>query len=206
MKVNEKFFHDLSKKKYMAYLRSLPDFRQEQTQTYLTIALTIFAFSFFGIFAISPTLSTIGELRKQIDDSKFVDQQLQTKISNMTLLENQYSQLSPQIPLLLQAIPTSPDVPTLIGQIRSLASENNVTITQVSTDMVLLASLAHPSSKLQSYAVTVSASGDYQQLLAFYQSLVHFKRLLALDSVTVIRQKDTQALKLTVRALAYFKQ
>jgi Tfp pilus assembly protein PilO len=205
MKVNEKFFHELSKKKYLAYLHSLPDFRQEQTQTYLTIALTIFAFSFFGLFAISPTLSTIGELRKQIDDSKYIDQQLQNKISSMTALENQYGQLSPQIPLLLQAIPATPDVPTLIGQIRALGSENNVDITQVSTDMVQLASQTKTSPKLQTYAVTISASGDYTQLSSFYQSLVHFKRLLILDSLTLIRQQDTTGLKLTVRALTYFK-
>jgi hypothetical protein len=55
------------------YFEKLPDFKEKKIQAFITIALTLIALSFFAIFAINPTLSTIANLQKQSEDT-FVEQ------------------------------------------------------------------------------------------------------------------------------------
>ena len=68
--------------KYLIAL--LPRLREKKIQTFTTLALTLITFTVFSVFAISPTLGTITDLQKQISDSQFVNQQLQTKITALS--------------------------------------------------------------------------------------------------------------------------
>lgn len=70
MKINK----DLLKNTKIKYLQLLPNLKGEKTQKFTTLILTFFALSFFGLLAINPTISTISELNKELEDNKFVDQ------------------------------------------------------------------------------------------------------------------------------------
>ena len=80
-------FKKLQQKKYF---QMLPDFKEERTRKFTTLVFTLLALSFFGLFAISPTLSTIANLNKQLSDNEFVDSQLQNKINNLYTLQQDY--------------------------------------------------------------------------------------------------------------------
>ena len=82
MKLPRHYFTDLSAAKYREYLKLLPNIQNEKTKAITMLIFTFVAMSFLGIFAINPTLSTIVELNKQLEESKFVHEQLQTKINN----------------------------------------------------------------------------------------------------------------------------
>ena len=66
----------LKKIKNNKYFELLPDLKKEKTKKYSSIIFSLISLSFFGIFAINPTLSTIAKLRKELSDTKFVDEQL----------------------------------------------------------------------------------------------------------------------------------
>ncbi len=70
----------LKKDQYAKYLELLPDFKSEKAQKYTTIILSLSASIILGIFAVSPTISTIANLQRQLEDDKFVEQKLQEKI------------------------------------------------------------------------------------------------------------------------------
>lgn len=206
MNINTEFFHNLSKKKYLSYIQALPDTRKEQVRTYATVILTIFAFSFFGIFAIGPTLSTIANLQKQLEDNTFINEQLDTKLVSLSSLQQNFNTLSPQLPILLAAIPETPRVPHLVGQIQSLAVESGVTVMQIKSSDVQIASATPAKNETSSFQIAIDVTGSYAQLLSFYSSLVNFDRIVSFDTITINRTRDgTDILRLSIKANAYFR-
>lgn len=79
--------------------------------TYLYVIFSLAAVTFFGLFAIQPTLATISELHREKDDAEFTLQQLKTKNQSLQRLSGEYQQIEPDIDKLYEAIPTSPKVP-----------------------------------------------------------------------------------------------
>lgn len=138
MKLPRQYFDGLTASKYREYLKLLPSMQQENTRIVTTLILTFFAMSFFGIFAINPTLSTIVTLRKTMEDSTKVHEDLKTKISNLSALQLQYSALGPDLPTILDAIPSDPKAPTLMGQILSLSQQKRVKVLALETSAIQL--------------------------------------------------------------------
>lgn len=207
MKVSANFLKGLSKEKYLSYIRSLPNIHEEKVQTYATVILTFLAISFFGIFAISPTLSTIAVLRKTVEDSKFLDFQLQSKITNMTKLQSSFSSISPQLPVLYSAIPQSPQVGKLSGQIRTLAQDSGVTLDQLQVQSTEIASSGKPKSVLKPIMINIGVKGDFESFKKFYDSLTDFDRLLTVSSMSVVvpTELDTSKYRLTILVETYYR-
>src|SRR5215469_6686309 len=103
MKLPKSYFENLSAIRYREYLKLLPNMQEEKTRSFVTLILTFAALSFFGIFAINPTLTTIANHEKQISDDTQVDQQLKTKINNLSSLEQQYNLLGNDLTNILSA-------------------------------------------------------------------------------------------------------
>lgn len=204
MKVKQGFFQELAKKRYLDYIHSLPQFKEEKTQEYLMAILVLFSILFFGIFAIMPTLSTIAELKKVLEDSTFVNEQLKTKIANMAALQQQYSLISPDLPVLLSAIPESANASLLLGQIQAVAANNNVTVTRLQVTEMPEISLKQ-KKEIHTFTVTVDAKGSFENIQAFYTSLVHFERILTLESMTLTKNQEDGLLQLSVKATAYYQ-
>src|SRR6266699_3633243 len=121
MKLPKHYFDNLSAAKYREYLKLLPDMQKENVRAITMLIFTFAALSFFGVFAINPTLSTIITLKKQLADSSFVAEQLLTKINNLSALQTKYNLLQNDLPVLLEAIPDNAAAPTLMGQVVGLA-------------------------------------------------------------------------------------
>src|SRR5580700_7871794 len=126
MKLPKSYFENLTAAKYREYLKLLPNLRQEQAQSLLMLILTFAALSFFGIFAINPTLSTIFDLQKQLSDDTLVNQQLQTKIDNLSALEQQYNELGTNLTNIYSAVPQNPEASLLSAQIAALVQKHNL--------------------------------------------------------------------------------
>ena len=154
-------FKNLQKKKFF---EMLPDFKEERMQKFTTLVFTVTALSFFGLFAISPTLSTIANLNKQLSDNKFVDQQLQDKINNLYLLQQKYGQLTPDLPYVLDSFPKNPQVPLLVAQLQSLAQSSNIAITNLQTFEVEVPNSSVSTKKYYAYSFSISAGGSYENL------------------------------------------
>ena len=79
------------------FLSLLPTLKEKKMRQFTTLALTFITIAFFGFFAITPTVNTISELQKQLDDSNFVNDALQKKIANLTTLQTTYTQIQPDL-------------------------------------------------------------------------------------------------------------
>lgn len=197
-------FKNLQKKKFF---EMLPDFKEERMQKFTTLVFTVTALSFFGLFAISPTLSTIANLNKQLSDNKFVDQQLQDKINNLYLLQQKYGQLTPDLPYVLDSFPKNPQVPLLVAQLQSLAQSSNIAITNLQTFEVEVPNSSVSTKKYYAYSFSISAGGSYENLSKFVNSVVKMQRIVSINILTLSRNTgEGPPTQLNLKGTAYFKQ
>ena len=204
MKLPKNYFENLSADKYREYLKALPEVQQEHTHMFIMLALTFISLSFFGLFAINPTLTTIANLEKQVADNKQVDKQLTTKIGNLSTLQQQYNVMGSDLVTIYNAVPKSAEVPLLSAQIESLAKKHSLSLTVYRVAEVQLASNKQ-INKTNSFIFTLQAQGDYNEMLAFSRELANISRLVTVEFMEIGRDQKTNDLILTLRGRQYFK-
>jgi len=188
------------------FLSLTPVLKEKRTQQFTTLSLTFITIAFFGLFAINPTIGTIVDLQKQLDDSRFVNEQLQKKISNLTSLQTQYVQLEPILDPVLAAVPATPAIDTFVGQIHQLAGTSGVQLNRVQTLPVDLSPTTLKKSKYLSFAFTIEGQGDLLSLQKYMANLVSFNRLLTFDAIDFARVgKIDSTFRVVIRGKVYFK-
>lgn len=191
----------IKKEQYEKYLELIPDLKREKTQKYITIVLTLATSIVLGLFAINPTFSTIANLQKQIDDNNFVQQQLQQKINNLSLLQQKYSALQADLPTIYNAVPQTTQLPLLVAQIQAAAKDSSVTLTSLQITAVDLS--VQSSSKYGSFDFTTTAEGSYQSMINFLNELSDFQRVTNLNEIILSNQNG--ALEVSIKGSVYFK-
>jgi Tfp pilus assembly protein PilO len=190
----------IKKEQYAKYLELIPDIKRKKTQKYITIVLTLVTSIILGLFAINPTFSTIANLQKQINDNNFVDQKLQQKLNNLSILQQKYSAIQSDLPIISNAVPTTTQIPLFTAEIQSIAKDSSITLTGFQTAEVDLAKAT--AGKYSSFDFTVSASGNYQNMQNFLSKLINFQRIIALKEVNL--STDNSVLKLSVMGTVFF--
>lgn len=194
---------------YSKYLELLPDFKQEKTQKFTTIALTLVASIILGLFAINPTLSTIANLQKQLDDNKFVEQKLEEKINNLSILQQKYALVQPDLDAINNAVPRDPQTTVLLGQIQTVAKETNVTVVNLQTFEVDIPPLVVGQQKYSSFDISVTVQGQYSDMANFINELANMQRIIVINYSTFTKTTDNNtnasSLRLTVKGTVYYK-
>lgn len=197
-------FKNLQKKKYF---EMLPDFKEERMQKFTTLVFTILALSFFGLFAINPTLSTIANLNKQLADNKFVDKQLQSKINNLYLLQQKYGQLTPDLQYVFDSFPKNPQIPLLVAQIQSLAQSSNVAITGFQAFEIEVPNSSVDTKKYYAFSFSIVANGSYDSISKFIDSMVKMQRIISINTLSLSKNTgEGPSTQLNFKGTAYFKQ
>lgn len=206
--INNLVLKNIKKEEYKKYLELLPNFNQEKTQIYMSIVLTLIASILLGIFALSPTLSTISKLQKQLEDDKFVEQKLQQKINNLSLLQQAYASIEQDLPIIFNAVPEKSEIPLLAASIQALANQSGVRIINFQTFPVEVSDRAVSGKKFSSYDFTITVSGEYQNMLTFMSKLTNFQRITTLGNIAISKTIDINKtnLQLTIRGSVYFKK
>lgn len=189
------------------YLVLLPNFGNKNTKKFTTIILTLIAVSLFGLFAINPTLSTIAKLQKELEDNQFIDNSLRQKISNLSVLQQKYSALQNDLPIILNTIPQDSQIPLVMGEIQSLVKQSNIQLESLQNFQVELVKNNNINNKYYSFEFSVSGFGSYDDISKFINSLASMQRLIDIKALSVNRQTDTNAsLRFTLRGIAFYKK
>ena len=199
----KKIFKNMEYEKYYKYI--LPYLRKEKNQQYFTVILTLGATIFFALFAINPTISTIVKLRREINDSRFVEKKLSEKINNLSNLSSEYQNIQKDLPFVLDAIPDKPEAPTLVAQIQSIANDYSVVISKF--DVASINLITQDASKSSSFAFEITGQGDYENLQKFSSDLINIQRIISVDSLSITEDTQTdQNLEINIKGSAYFKK
>lgn len=207
-KINKLFKKVKDKEEYAKYLDLVPDIKQEKTQKFVTIALTLTASITLGLFAVNPTLSTIANLQKQIDDNKFIEEKLQQKINNLSVLQQKYAEIELDLPVVYSAVPQTPQIPLLVGQIQSVASSSNVKLSNFQAFQADVSKGAVAGKKFSSFDFSLTAQGNYQDILGFMDNLVRFQRIITVTNISIGKATgfNTTSLQVNIKGTAYFKE
>lgn len=181
----------------------VPDFKEERTQKFTTIVLTVMTLSFFGIFAINPTISTILRLQRELEDNKLVDTKLAQKIQNISTLQKKYTSLQGDLPIILSAIPQNAEVPLFAAQIQGVAKNSNVSIENFQTFEV---EVEKSASKYLSFSFALSVSGSYNDLYKFLTTLANMQRVVAIDLLSLTKKTGNSQFELAIKGKTFFSK
>jgi Tfp pilus assembly protein PilO len=211
MDTKQSFLSGLSRKRYLEVLRDLPTLQRERVKEYGMLILTFFALSFFSIFAISPTLSTITDLTKQLSDNQAADSALKTKIKNLSTLQQIYTTIQPDINYVETAIPSNPNVTDLIGKIQGISKKTNVSLLALQVSDVSLYSPKHGLIKkgktiqAPTFSFLVRVQGSQDNLLSFISSFISFDRIVTIQSLSFVTDiKQNANPTVSIQANSYF--
>jgi Tfp pilus assembly protein PilO len=206
IKLPKNFLSNLTPSQYREQLKLLPKMTDEKTQLYTMLGFTLAAMSFFGIFAINPTLSTIAELERQFDDLKFVQQQLITKTQNLSILTEKYQSLENDVPVVLDAMPQKAEAAKFLGQVNALLARSQLQVRSLRTFGVELTPDKKPGDgKAFSFLFSLEAEGSYEDMLSFIQSITRINRLVVVSSVDIDKDEKDGGLILNLQGRQYFR-
>ncbi len=197
-------------KKYR-HLKIKPLTSPKQTIAYTMLILSLFTVSFFGFVAIRPTLKTIFELRKQIEDSRLVDEALQKKIDNLIIAQQEYQLIKNLLPLINEALPSEADLTKALLKIENLANEYELTISSLQVGPITYQtknedSLVNkePNGTTATIDIQIQLKGHYQQINKFLEKLFNTRRIITTNSLALSPISQEEGLNLSLKLNTYY--
>ncbi len=194
------------------YSAAGPLLKDPAVRAYFSLIASVVTVTIFLVFAIRPTIATIVGLQKQITDKKAFAQKLDTKINALALLQTEYQEIEPDLGLVDEAMPASPDLGAAIILLENTASSSGVRLESVSVSKVNYYSSANQSA-VTAIPIDLQLSGTYDVVSYFLKQLVNLPRIFVISKITIgqhtqsgtINKRPANELpvKLTVKGLYY---
>jgi len=160
------------------YYKLRKKFQTKHKHAYTMLILSLFTMSFFGFFALRPTLVTIATLNRQIKDSREIDKRLTEKLNLLVQAQAEYEVIAPFLPKINQAIPDHPEYADLLMDIENMRDSSVSAVAKFGLGSVELK--AENPGKVD---LSVEAEGDYLSLEDFIALLLSNARLLVVNSL-----------------------
>lgn len=163
---------------------------KQQVTAYLYIIFSLLALSFFGLFAIGPTITTISNLNKQYAQDQTALKELQDKNAALKLLGAQYVDIQPDLNLIENAIPQSPKVAELTRQLETLATQNNLVVQKLDAGLMELFPGKNANSPIFSFSFTINVAGSEKDINSFIGNIISMGRIIGIDKLTTGKQQN----------------
>lgn len=198
LKIREEFKELIAKSN--SYLNAN---NKQQAVAYLYVIFSLVALSFFGLFAIGPTITTITRLNQQFKEDNEALEKLKEKNSALQSLSAQYIDIQNDLPAIENAIPQSPKIAELTRQLESLTIKNDLVVQKLDTGLLELYPAKNTNSSLFSFTFTIGVQGEESDVNAFIADLVNMGRIIGIERLTTGRQQGTYTASITGRAFYY---
>lgn len=193
----------------VSYRKNLADiYKKPAAQVSMALILTIFAIIFFGIFAIRPTLATIVELNKKIDDQKIVVEKLEKKATALATAQSEYLLIEDKVPLIDAAIPKTNSLDTLLKQIEGIAASLNAPIDSIQVDEIIFPEELDNEKDVGTVLelpLNITISSTFMDIKEFMVLLSKIKRLVSIESISFSSETvdESEFLKMNLSVKAY---
>jgi len=168
---------------------------------------------FFAVFAIRPTLLTMSDLIKEIDDKKTLDQALTQKVAALSTGQNEYLTLQSRLVVLDEALPPDPKLVEALKIIEKVASDNSISISSLGVPKLpqvndqIIDPNTSPTLTRQNFNFTVNVVSDYANIRTFVAALQATQRMIIVESInfTINEELSGKALEANVNInMPYF--
>lgn len=205
--------YKLNYSRYQHYYRQIWRFYQKPSARISTaLLLTLFTTIFFAVFAIRPTLVTIAELLKTIQDRQEVLAKLEDKSDSLAAAQQEFLIAAEEIDLLQEALPKDVAVQDLITQIEATAAYHQLPISSINVAEFEYTSSPSTTTDMLELPLTITVSGDYSQLEDFISNILKLPRFTKLESLSIsVTDSDNSAnvsessLEVNLRLTAFYQ-
>lgn len=177
---------------------------KQKTTAYLYVIFSLLALSFFGLFAIGPTISTITDLNKKYEQEKVALKELQDKNNALKSLSAQYIDIQSDLPLIDNAIPQSAKVAQLTREIENLTIENNLTVKKLDTGLLELYPTKNVNDPTFSFTFTLGVEGAEKDVDQFIAQIVNIGRIIGIDKLQAGQQQASNSYAVSLTGRVYF--
>ncbi|MBI2268001.1 MAG: type 4a pilus biogenesis protein PilO [Candidatus Blackburnbacteria bacterium] len=191
--------------KYNRYFTDLARIygKRPEVRASIEILLTLLTISFFAIFAIRPTASTISQLFSDIQSQKEIEKKLDEKLSSLKSAQSAWAKEKSTILILDQALPPEPKPDQLLRQIEALAAFRSVSLESLNIGKVnlLVKTEKQPTEKEQAFEIVLNLKGNYENTFAFLSDIEKLRRLVVVPSFsfgTSKKESEQDLLILTI--------
>ena len=188
---------------YRRYRRIIaPAFKSKKTKAYGMLILSLLTASFFIVFAIRPTITTIAKLRKETQDNQYVEEKLSEKINTLTILDQIYKKIEGDLNSVEAVIPSQPNFENLLPIIEDTAVKHQLGILSLQFKPVDLLKPRPEQSNFQANPVAfqVTLTGNYQNLISGLTSLSDASRLITIDVLKIRKARGAGEEELVLEA------
>ena len=173
------------------------------------LLMTLFTIIFFAAFAIRPTLVTVAELIKKIDDQKQVLDSMKKKSAALASAQQDYLYAQDTLALLNTALPQDEEIPAFIKMIEGTAAYHQLALTAFTLGDITYAGADTPQLRgAQTRDITLSVTADYEKLASFVADIVRLPRLLSITSISFSQPANNQSvnseLQVSITAKTHF--
>ncbi|MDO8498706.1 MAG: type 4a pilus biogenesis protein PilO [bacterium] len=189
--------------RYYTYIKPVitnPTVKSAAPYIFSIITITIFT-----IFVIRPTIATILELQKNIEESRKTLQALDKKTQDLTQAKQNLENMDPEIWAGIEnALPQQTSVPSLIANLQTAAGgQASASALQIQPLTIFDNKTPKTHSTLGEVDFSFNIQGSYPELLVTLNNLQNSPRLLSIRAVSITKQPDTPGL-LSVTGKAFF--
>ena len=186
--------------------RIKPVLKNSKSASYFTITLSLFCLSFFGLFAIRPTLITAVSLIKEVRDLKNFNLDYENQIGNIIRAQSEYEKVRDGIAFIEVALPPNADFTKLARGMETYAAENQFQLNQLQIDSAPISQLTE-KQKLQKMNFILIGKGSYVSVKNYLNDILNWKRIITVDSLDLVQEGGTVSgiLRMTVKGTAYYE-
>jgi len=179
------------------------------------LVLSLLAVIFFALFALRPTLNTMAELLKEIEDKREIEAGLTRKIAALGTAQSEYLTYSDRFSILEESIHTNISLESALIYMEYLVARENLSLAGsqirdfplVLTDPEDAAVTRKVGNKeIRPYAFQVSFSGEYADVIRFFQAIETVKPLFSVQEFTFAVEEnrdDSRQLRTTATIVMY---
>lgn len=169
--------------------------KQRENQKFLKsleIGATFFLISFFLLFAIKPTVSTISSLLGEIKSKELLKQQMRDKINNIIQAQDSYLQVQDKYQLIDSSLPSRPEYNQLHTQIISASNKSFLDTPKID---YLISETTEDKSNIVAYKVNFSSQSNFLSNIRFLEKLQNLRRLVSIESINYSNPKKENQLE-----------
>jgi Tfp pilus assembly protein PilO len=152
------------------------------------VGATFFLISFFIFFAIKPTFLTISSLLGDIKSKEILSKELKTKINDVIIAQDLFSQVQERYYLVESSLPINPRFSQATSQIMSTSQNHQIFLNKI--DFIIQDS--------KHFSANISTTSSYLSAVSFVSNILQNRRLMGLDSFTFSLSKNTQDQEISI--------
>jgi len=141
-------------------------------------------FSFFVLVVIKPNITTVFSLQKELDELKVIDESYNGVIDKIINIQTLLESSRDQIYLIEEAVPTTPQLNSLISNIRQIATESNVVVNQLSVSEINLKKEGK-RNEAELVQVDFETTTSFEGINNFIMVLQEQRRLKTIDNISI---------------------